>query len=112
MVKKLGLVVATAAAALLAASPLAFAADKAPHGELHGNDSMVNFSDNAVIVPTQVCNNDVPINGGVAPVQGNVKDLAGAAAGALAFFGSEADADNDIKTDTSRECDMETEYSN
>ena len=74
MLKKAGIVVATAAAGLLAASPLAFASggdQSNSHEELH--QGVVNVSDNNANVPVQVCGNNVPVN--VLGIQ--VSDLTG-----------------------------------
>ena len=70
MLKKAGIVVATAAAGLLAVSPLAFAGDKGDHGH-HGeanviagdhSEGLVNVAGNNVAVPVNVCHNQVPVN--------------------------------------------------
>ena len=58
MLKKAGIVVATAAAGLLAVSPLAFA-DDGLLGGAHGQLGLVNVQDSAVQVPVQACNNSV-----------------------------------------------------
>ena len=47
MLKKAGIVVASATAGLLAVSPLAFA------------DGLISIDDNAVQIPVQACNNNV-----------------------------------------------------
>ncbi|GEL19545.1 hypothetical protein [Pseudonocardia asaccharolytica] len=94
MLKKAGIVVATAAAGLLAVSPLAFAGDKGDWGHHHhGTDQvnsneevrqgLVNVSDNNVNVPVQVCNNDIPVN--VLGVQ--VSDVTADLVGALGLLG-------------------------
>lgn len=70
MLKKTGIVVATAAAGLLAVAPLALAGEGHHHhggaDQLNSNDELhqglVNVSDNNVNVPLQVCNNNLPIN--------------------------------------------------
>ena len=113
MLKKAGIVVAGVAATLVAVSPLAFAGDKGHHhaSEITGIDKsskgLINVSGNDVNVPIQACNNDVPINGGVGAIQGNVKDLTGALTGAAALFGS-ASADTDVTTNSSRACAQES----
>jgi hypothetical protein len=53
VLKKAGIVVASATAGLLAVSPLAFA------------DGLVNIDDNAVQIPVQACNNNVINNIGL-----------------------------------------------
>ena len=81
MLKKAGIVVATAAAGLLAVSPLAFAGDKGDHdghGKGHGhhgsskvedvnsidgsNEGLINVAGNNIAVPVNVCDNQVPVN--------------------------------------------------
>ncbi|WP_214402311.1 hypothetical protein [Pseudonocardia lacus] len=106
MFKKAGLVVAAATVGLLAVSPLAFANSQPapPEVENHGNASLLNLSDNDLVAPIEACNNDVPVNAGAAPVQGNVKDLTGAVAGAAALLGT-AQSENQISTDSARSCD-------
>ena len=68
MLKKAGIIAATATAGLLAVSPLAFATE-GHHGhgdqvnsneELH--QGLVNVSDNNVNVPVTACGNNLPIN--------------------------------------------------
>jgi len=118
VLKKAGIVVAAAAAGLLAVSPLAFAGDKGGDYDHHGHGStsfsknitngdassgLVNVADNNVNVPIQACNNDVPIQGGVAQAQVPVKDVTGALSGALALFGK-ASSSVDQVTDNSRSC--------
>ena len=53
MLKKAGIVVASATAGLLAVSPLAFA------------DGLINIDDNAVQIPVQACNNNIINNIGL-----------------------------------------------
>jgi hypothetical protein len=117
VLKKAGIVVATAAAGLLAVSPLAFAGDTGEWGHHGGGDShsthtningdtskgFVNVADNNVNVPVQACNNDVPIQGGVAQAQVPVKNVTAALSGALAIFGK-ASSSVDQVTDNSRIC--------
>ena len=114
MLKKAGIVVAAAAAALLAVSPLAFAGDKGgDHGHGASNTStntngdtskgLLNVADNNVNVPVQACNNDVPIQGGVGQVQAPIKDLTAALSGAVALFGK-ASSSVEQYTDNSRSC--------
>jgi len=112
VLKKAGIVVATAAAGLLAVSPLAFAS-----GNDHGHDKsfsknttngdtsagLVNVADNNANVPVQLCNNDVPIQGGVAQGQVPISDITGAASGALALLGK-ANSSVTQATDNSRTC--------
>ncbi len=119
VLKKAGIVVATAAVGLLAVSPLAFAGDKGgdwngghggdsyskTHTNTNGDTSggLLNVADNNVNVPIQACNNDVPIQGGVGQVQAPIKDVTGALSGALALFGK-ASSTVDQYTDNSRSC--------
>jgi hypothetical protein len=86
VLKKAGIVVATAAAGLLAVSPLAFAGDSGSHHggadqvnsnkELH--QGLVNVSDNNVNVPVQACNNNIPVNVLGVQVSDVTADLTGA----------------------------------
>jgi hypothetical protein len=111
VLKKAGIVVAAAAATLLAVSPLAFAgeshheADKTVWSNVNGDKSqgLVNVVDNNVNAPLQACNNDVPVQGGVAQGQVPVKDITAALSGALAVFGT-ASSSVDQYTDNSRSC--------
>jgi len=115
VLKKAGIVVAAAAATLLAVSPLAFAgesgwshghdSDKTVNSNVNGDKSegLVNVADNNVNVPIQACNNDVPIQGGVAQAQVPVKDVTAALSGALAIFGK-ASSSVEQYTDNSRSC--------
>ena len=111
MLKKAGIVVAAAAAGLLAVSPLAFAGES--HGKSWGHgdvnsfeqnsEGIVNVSDTNVNAPLNLCNNDIPVNVGLIPIQGNLKDVTAALTGALGVFGK-AEADTDIDYDSSRTC--------
>ena len=111
MLKKAGIVVAAAAAGLLAVSPLAFAGES--HGKSWGHgdvnsfeqnsEGLVNVSDTNVNAPLNLCNNDIPVNVGLVPIQGNLKDVTAALTGALGVFGS-AEAETDIDYDSSRTC--------
>ena len=111
VLKKAGIVVAAAAAGLLAVSPLAFAGES--HGKSWGHgdvnsfeqnsEGLVNVSDTNVNAPLNLCNNDIPVNVGLVPIQGNLKDVTAALTGALGVFGS-AEAETDIDYDSSRTC--------
>jgi hypothetical protein len=106
VLKKAAVAVVITAAGLLAVSPLAFAGnDHSGHGNkaVEKSEGLVNVADNNVNTPIQACNNDVPINGGAAPVQVPVKDITGAATGALGILGS-ARATTDQTVDNSRSC--------
>jgi hypothetical protein len=113
VLKKAGIVVAGVAASLVAVSPLAFAGDKAEHHAVENvgidksGKGLFNVSGNDVNTPFQVCNNDVPINGGLGAVQANAKDLTGALTGAAALFGKSS-ASTDIATDSDRACGQES----
>jgi hypothetical protein len=72
VLKKAGIVVATAAAGLLAVSPLAFAGDDhGHHGKTkvedvnaidNSSEGLVNVAGNNIAVPVNVCDNQVPVN--------------------------------------------------
>jgi hypothetical protein len=108
VLKKAGIIVATAAAGLLAVSPLAFAGDDDGH---HGktkiedvnsidgsNKGLVNVAGNNLSVPVNVCDNQVPVNvlGVQVPLNGThiIADLTGAL-GLGAAGSADADADSD-----------------
>jgi opacity protein-like surface antigen len=102
VLKKIAVVAATSAAAAVTLAPVAFAHEGSTGIDKSGK-GLINVSGNDVNVPIQACNNDVPINGGVLAGQANVKDIVGAATGALGVFGK-AKADTAIATDTDRSC--------
>ena len=92
MLKKVGIVAATATAGMLAVAPLAFA-----HGgdqvnsnkELH--QGLVNVSDNNVNAPVTACGTNLPINGLLAvQVSDVVADLTGAANGNAASLADQS----------------------
>src|SRR5687768_13114480 len=70
VLKKAGIIVATAAVGLLAVSPLAFAGDD--HGKTKVEDvnsidgsnrgDLINLAGNNLAVPVNVCDNQVPVN--------------------------------------------------
>jgi hypothetical protein len=107
VLKKAGIVVAAAAAALLAVSPLAFAGDKGDdhgrghHGEANviagdHSEGLINVAGNNVAVPVNVCDNQVPVN--VLGVQVPVNDVEVLAdlSGALGLgLLGDADAENE-----------------
>ena len=107
MLKKTIVAVAITAAGLMAVSPLAFATGtRASHVNNTATESsagLVNVADNNVNTPIQACNNDVPVNGGAAATQVPIKDITGAATGALGLFGTAA-ARTDQAGDNSRKC--------
>jgi hypothetical protein len=114
VLKKAGIVVATAAAGLLAVSPLAFAGDKDDHhkGHHHGsktkvedvnsidgsNEGLINVAGNNIAVPVNVCDNQVPVNvlGVQVPLNDTsvLADLTGAL-GLGILGGADVDADDD-----------------
>ncbi|GAY13130.1 hypothetical protein [Pseudonocardia sp. N23] len=115
MLKKAGIIAATATAGLLAVSPLAFAGE-AGHGHGghgHGHDSdqvnsnkeihqgLVNVSDNNINVPVTACGNNLPIN--VLGVQ--VSDVTANLTGALGLLGG-ADASSAADQSQDRSCDV------
>jgi hypothetical protein len=100
VLKKVVLVAAASAASVVALSPLAFASETGIDKSSHG---LFNASGNNANTPGQACNNDAPVNGGAGAVQGNAKDITGAATGALGFLGA-AKAKTDVHTDSSRAC--------
>jgi len=103
VLKKAGIVVATAATALLAVSPLAFAHDGDTNNNGSNAEGLFTVADNNGAAAGQVCNNDVPIQGGAFQGQVPVKEITGAITGAFAFLGH-ADATSAQDTDNSREC--------
>ncbi|QYN34228.1 hypothetical protein K1T35_38345 [Pseudonocardia sp. DSM 110487] len=106
MLKKAGIVVATAAAGLLAVSPLAFAGDD--HGKTKVEDvnhidgstsgGLLNVGGNNLSVPVNVCDNQVPVNvlGVQVPLNNThiLADLTGALGLGVAG-GADTDADSD-----------------
>ena len=121
MLKKAGIVVATAAAGLLAVSPLAFAGDKDDHNG-HGhhgkskvedvnavdqsNEGLINVAGNNIAVPVNVCDNQVPVNvlGVQVPLNDTsvLADLTGALGlGLLGNADTDADSDGDNTIDDS-----------
>lgn len=107
MLKQTVVAVAIAAAGLMAVSPLAFATG-AHTGHVTNtatdtSSGLLNVAHNNVNTPIQACNNDVPVNGGAADAQVPVKDVTGAATGALGLLGS-AKAKTNQAVDNSRHC--------
>ena len=103
MLKKAGIIVATAAAGLLAVSPLAFAGDD--HGKTNVEDvnsidgsnhgGLLNLAGNNIAVPVNVCDNQVPINVLGVQVPLNDTHVIAELTGALGLLNSDTDADND-----------------
>jgi hypothetical protein len=116
VLKKAGIIVATAAAGLLAVSPLAFAGDD--HGHGHGkikdvnsidgsnHGGLLNVGGNNLSVPVNVCDNQVPVNvlGVQVPFNNSsvIAELTGAAGlGLLGGADTDADSDGDNTIDDS-----------
>jgi hypothetical protein len=113
VLKKAGIIVATAAAGLLAVSPLAFAGDD--HGKTKiedvnsidgSNEGLINVAGNNLSMPVNVCDNQVPVNvlGVQVPLNGThiLADLTGALGlGAAGSADTEADSDGDNSIDDS-----------
>ena len=103
MLKKAGIIVATAAAGLLAVSPLAFAGDDHGHhgktslkdvnsidGSSHG---LFNVAGNNLAVPVNVCDDQVPVNVLGVQVPLNDTHVLAQLTGALGLLGSDTKAD-------------------
>jgi hypothetical protein len=119
VLKKAGIIVATAAAGLLAVSPLAFAGDD--HGKTKiedvnhidgSNEGLINVAGNNVAVPVNACDNQIPVNvlGIQVPLNGThvLLDLTGALGlGALGEADTDAESDGDNTIDDS--CTAEAE---
>jgi hypothetical protein len=124
VLKKAGIVVATAAAGLLAVSPLAFAGDHDGHGHGHGkvedvnsvdgsNKGLINVAGNNLSAPVNACDNQVPVNvlGVQVPLNNTsvLADLTGALGGGLLGENeSDADSDGDKTLDDSCKAAAET----
>ncbi|GAA5118278.1 hypothetical protein [Pseudonocardia adelaidensis] len=111
MLKKAGIVVATAAAGLLAVSPLAFAGDD--HGKKNiedvnsidgSNHGLINVAGNNLSVPANVCDNQVPVNVLGVQVPLNSTDVVARVTGALGLLSSDTDADSDGDTNLDDSC--------
>ena len=107
MLKKAGIIVATAAAGLLAVSPLAFAGDD--HGKnniedvnsINGSNEggLLNVAGNNLSAPVNACDNHIPVNVlGVQVPLNDTKVLASltGAAGLNSDTDAESDGDNTI----------------
>jgi len=114
VLKKAGIIVATAAAGLLAVSPLAFAGDHDGHGKgdvedvnsVDGSNSggLVNLAGNNIAVPVNACDNQVPVNvlGVQVPLNDSniLADLTGALGlGVAGSADTDADSDGDNTID-------------
>ena len=106
MLKKAGLITAASVAALVAASPLAFATD----GGNQNSDGLVNgLNGNNLNAPIQACNNDVQGQVGLVPVQDVAENpTAGPLNGALGLLGGEAKARQDSDVANTRACGQES----
>jgi hypothetical protein len=103
VLKKAGIVVATAAAGLLAVSPLAFAGDdhgktkvedvNSVDGSTHGG--LLNVGGNNLAVPVNVCDNQVPVNVLGVQVPLNDTSILAELTGAIGLLNSDTDAEND-----------------
>jgi hypothetical protein len=127
VLKKAGIVVATAAAGLLAVSPLAFAGDKDDHDSHRGDkdvqvedvnhvddssEGLINVAGNNLAVPVNVCDNQVPVNvlGVQVPVNDVevLADLSGALG--LGLLGdADADSEDDGATTLDDSCQADAE---
>ena len=114
MLKKAGIVVATAAAGLLAVSPLAFAGgDHHDKTKIEGvnsidgsNKGLINVAGNNLTAPVNACDNQVPVNvlGVQVPLNNTnvLADLTGAAGlGLLGAADTDADREGDNTIDDS-----------
>jgi hypothetical protein len=103
VLKKAGIIVATAAVGLLAVSPLAFAGDD--HGKTKVEDvnsidgsnrgDLINLAGNNLAVPVNVCDNQVPINVLGVQVPLNGTHIIAELTGALGLLNSDTSADSD-----------------
>jgi len=113
VLKKAGIVVATATAGLLAVSPLAFAGDGHDKTKVEdvnaidgSNSGLLNVAGNNIAVPVNACDNQVPVNvlGVQVPLNSTdvLLDLTGALGlGALGASDTDADSDGDNTVDDS-----------
>ncbi|SHK93461.1 hypothetical protein SAMN05443637_114194 [Pseudonocardia thermophila] len=101
MLKKAGIVVASAAAVLVAVTPFAFASDTNNNGS--DSSGLINVADLNGAAAGQLCNNDVAVQGGLLQGQVPVKEVTGAIDGALGVLGA-AQAGSDVDSNSSRVC--------
>ena len=112
MLKKAGIIVATAAAGLLAVSPLAFAGDDHGKTEIDGvnhvdgsnHGGLINLAGNNASVPVNVCDNQVPVNVLGVQVPLNGTHVLASLTGAAGLLGSDTDADRDGDTTLDDPC--------
>ncbi|TWF75964.1 hypothetical protein FHX44_111851 [Pseudonocardia hierapolitana] len=117
MLKKAGIVVATAAAGLLAVSPLAFAGDD--HGKTKVEDvnhidgsthgGLLNVGGNNLAVPVNVCDNQVPVNVLGVQVPLNDTHVLAQLTGAIGLLSSDTDAESDGDNTIDDSCTAEAE---
>jgi hypothetical protein len=116
VLKKAGIVVATAAAGLLAVSPLAFAGDD--HGKSKIEDvnhidgsshGLINVAGNNLSVPANVCDNQVPVNVLGVQVPLNSTDVVARVTGALGLLASDTEAESEGDTSLDDSCSAAAE---
>lgn len=111
MLKKIGIVAVVVAAGVLSVSPLALAGPQTDDGTAQVNKGdnthgLINVSGNNVVVPVNVCHNDVPVNavGTQVPVGDN--DPTVPLQGALGLF-SDIDQNQVTDVQSGDECDAD-----
>jgi hypothetical protein len=113
MLKKAGIVAVAVAAGLLSVSPLAFAGSREfdDNGTKQVNrgdevNGLINVTGNNVVVPVNMCNNDVPVNGagGQVPVDDNDPTIP--LQGALGLL-STIDQDQDTNVNSGDKCEAD-----
>jgi hypothetical protein len=117
VLKKAGIVVATAAAGLLAVSPLAFAGDD--HGKTKVEDvnhvdgsthgGLLNVGGNNISVPVNACDNQVPVNVLGLQVPLNDTHVLAQLTGAVGLLSSDTDAESDGDNTIDDSCTAEAE---
>jgi hypothetical protein len=117
VLKKAGIVVATAAAGLLAVSPLAFAGDD--HGKTKVEDvnhidgsthgGLLNVGGNNISVPVNACDNQVPVNVLGIQVPLNDTHVLAQLTGAVGLLSSDTDAESDGDNTIDDSCTAEAE---
>ncbi|MGE3286904.1 MAG: hypothetical protein AB7J32_12495 [Pseudonocardia sp.] len=111
MLKKAGIVAVAVVAGLLSVSPLAFAGSREVDDTSQVNrgdevTGLVNVTGNNVVVPVNVCNNDVPVNGAGGQVPANDSDPTIPLQGALGLL-SNIDQDQDTNVNSGDTCDAD-----
>jgi hypothetical protein len=117
VLKKAGIVVATAAVGLLAVSPLAFAGDD--HGKTKVEDvnhidgsthgGLLNVGGNNISVPVNACDNQVPVNVLGIQVPLNDTHVLAQLTGAVGLLSSDTDAESDGDNTIDDSCTAEAE---